>query len=143
LIHELGHNLGLRHNFAGSEDKDNFLSVDELKAKHIDHAIPFSSVMDYGDDLRTLPVLGKYDIAALRFGYLRTVQVENGDGTLSSKQVDTTLQDLMNANSNLKIKDYMYCTDEHLGINAGCKQFDLGTSYTEIVQNFIKDYETG
>lgn len=42
LIHELGHNLGLRHNFAASEDKKNFLSEDELVQEQVDHLIPLS-----------------------------------------------------------------------------------------------------
>ena len=35
LIHELGHNLGLRHNFAASEDKENFLTDNICWAYHI------------------------------------------------------------------------------------------------------------
>lgn len=142
LIHEMGHNLGLRHNFAGSEDKANFLSQEELATIGSDHVIPFSSVMDYGNDLKTLPVLGKYDIAALKFGYLRQVDVI-ADEKISTVQIKETLEKEKPAleAQGLALKDYQYCTDENLGINAGCKQFDLGSSYTEIVQNMIKDYE--
>lgn len=141
LLHELGHNLGLRHNFAGSEDKVNFFSAEELAAEHIDHEAPFSSVMDYGNDLRTLSILGKYDIAALRFGYLRQVEVQKADQSIEVQKISSTLQDLQKAQPALKLKEYQYCTDEHTGINAGCKRFDLGTSYTEIVQNLIKEYQ--
>lgn len=136
LIHELGHNLGLRHNFAASEDKDNFYSEQELAKMGSDHKMPFSSVMDYGNDLKTLPVLGKYDIAALKFGYLRQV-THVADGKESTVEVKTTLDDM----PDLTLKEFKFCTDEHAGINAGCKRFDLGTNYTEIVQNLIKDYE--
>jgi len=143
LIHEMGHNLGLRHNFAASEDKANFLNQEELTKSGIDHEIPFSSVMDYGNDLKTLPILGKYDIAALRFGYLRQVTVLSSDKKEEVVDVTTTLQDLSKklASENKEIKSYKYCTDEHTGQNAGCKRFDLGTSYTEIVQNMIDDYQ--
>lgn len=142
LIHEMGHNLGLRHNFAASEDKDNFLSTDELLKNGIDHQIPFSSVMDYGNDLKTLPVLGKYDIAALRFGYLRQVTVVSGS-TEEVVEVPSTLQELNKdlVRQNKELKAFRYCTDEHTGQNAGCKRFDLGTSYTEIVKNMIQDYQ--
>ena len=142
LIHEMGHNLGLRHNFAASEDKANFFSKEELEKVGVDHEIPFSSVMDYGNDLKTLSVLGKYDIAALKFGYLRQVEVVSGDAT-SVVTLDTTLEDVKAKleDSGQTLKDYKYCTDEHTGINAGCKRFDLGTNSTEIVQNMIKDYE--
>ncbi len=142
LIHEMGHNLGLRHNFAASEDKANFLSKEELEKVGADHEIPFSSVMDYGNDLKTLSVLGKYDIAALKFGYLRQVEVMSGDAS-SVVDLENTLEEIepkLEA-SGQTLKKYEYCTDENTGINAGCKRFDLGTSYTEIVQNMINDYE--
>ena len=145
LIHEMGHNLGLRHNFAASEDKDNFFNAKELAARKIDHPIPFSSVMDYGNDLKTLSHLGKYDIAALRYAYVRKVKVQDSQGAISEINVDTSLEKMKPqlAKNQQELKKYDYCTDEHLGLNAGCKQFDLGTSYTEIVQNYIKDYEDG
>jgi len=142
LIHELGHNLGLRHNFAASEDKANFLSDEELLKSGIEHKIPFSSVMDYGNDLKTLPVLGKYDIAALQFGYLRKVTVNTGTEE-QLVDIPTTLEALKpQLEKEAKVlKSFQYCTDEHTGINAGCKRFDLGTTYTEIVQNLISEYE--
>jgi hypothetical protein len=143
LIHELGHNMGLRHNFEASEDKDNFLSKDELARIGVDHDIPFSSVMDYGNDLKTLPVLGKYDIAALKFGYKREVDVRSTEGETTTVSVDSTLEELMKVQekNGVELVNYKYCTDEHVGINAGCKRFDLGTTYTEIVGNMIQDYE--
>ncbi|MDN3685731.1 zinc-dependent metalloprotease [Vibrio sinaloensis] len=49
LIHELGHNLGLRHNFMGSTDKNHFYTVDELAARgSSDKPAAYSSIMDYG-----------------------------------------------------------------------------------------------
>lgn len=140
LIHEMGHNLGLRHNFQGSEDKANFYSDDELTQLGIDHKIPFSSVMEYGDDLKALHVMGKYDIAALRFGYARKVEVVDKNQNVTLVDVKTTLQKLA-VPADTELKNYGYCTDEHTGSNAGCRRFDLGTSYTEIVQNLIKQYE--
>jgi hypothetical protein len=142
LIHEMGHNLGLRHNFQGSEDKANFYSTEELAAKGIEKSVVSSSVMEYIEDVRALPVLGKYDIAALKFGYLRKVDVES-NGVTKTVDVPSTLQNLKTdlKDESLELKNYGFCTDEHVGINAGCKRFDLGTSYTEIVQNVIQSYE--
>ncbi len=37
LIHELGHSLGLRHNFRGSEDVKNFYTKEELAEKGINY----------------------------------------------------------------------------------------------------------
>ncbi|MBC7458942.1 MAG: zinc-dependent metalloprotease, partial [Bdellovibrionaceae bacterium] len=95
LIHEMGHNLGLRHNFQGSEDKENFFTAVELEARKIDHVVPFSSVMEYGDDLKALPVLGKYDLAALRFGYNREVDlIDTKTQVVTTIPVTSTLDSL-------------------------------------------------
>lgn len=142
LIHEMGHNLGLRHNFAASEDKNNFYSNEQLSQMGIDHEVPFSSVMDYGNDLKTLSVLGKYDIAALKFGYLRKVDVVKDD-MVQTVSIDDTLEKQFASDDKTSLVDYKFCTDDNLGSSATCKQFDLGTTYTEVAQNLIKDYEEG
>lgn len=141
LVHELGHNLGLRHNFGGSEDKDNFYTKDELARMNVHHEIPYSSVMDYGySELNLLPTLGKYDIAALRFGYKREVDTNDGK-TLS---VNTTLQALRKTlpadDGKKSLKDYKYCTDEHVDVNPNCKRFDKGSTYSEIADYLIQSY---
>ncbi len=60
LAHELGHNLGLRHNFKGSYDKKHFISTD----------IHTSSVMDYLDvDMSENGKPGPYDKEALIFAF--------------------------------------------------------------------------
>lgn len=76
LVHELGHNLGLRHNFQGSWDKDNFYSEAEAHDLGLKHIPAYSSVMDYApSQLDELPVWGKYDLAAFRFAYNREVDL--------------------------------------------------------------------
>lgn len=55
LVHELGHNFGLRHNFKGSMDRDGH-EVDE----------PSSTVMDY---VVGMGRPGNYDLDAIRYGY--------------------------------------------------------------------------
>ncbi|AZZ37637.1 hypothetical protein CIK05_12810 [Bdellovibrio sp. qaytius] len=140
LVHELGHNLGLRHNFSGSEDKANFYNKEELAAHHMDHESPYSSAMEYGsNELDNLVALGKYDVAALRFGYNR--EVENASGTIV--KLDSTLEAKLaeKTDDKLVLKEYKYCTDEHVGANAGCKRFDAGTSYVEIANQLIDSYE--
>ncbi|HDM8130538.1 TPA: zinc-dependent metalloprotease [Vibrio harveyi] len=78
LIHELGHNLGLRHNFMGSVDKAHFYTADELAKSSLGHqAKPaaYSSIMDYGASIfDELLVFGKYDKAALKFAYAREIE---------------------------------------------------------------------
>lgn len=141
LVHELGHNLGLRHNFSGSEDKENFYTGEELAAHHLDHESPYSSAMEYGStELDNLVTLGKYDVAALRFGYNR--EVETASGTMV--KLESTLEEKLaeKTEEKLTLKDYKYCTDEHVGANAGCKRFDAGTSYVEIANQLIESYES-
>ncbi|MBF0298986.1 MAG: zinc-dependent metalloprotease [Oligoflexia bacterium] len=108
LVHEIGHNLGLRHNFKGSYDKENFYSIEEVTTKdeakklNIVSAPTFSSVMDYGEsELNTLGVMGKYDIAALRFGYARELLGNNGTvfkiaDNKSVSDVDKTIENKIN-----------------------------------------------
>lgn len=76
LVHEFGHNLGLRHNFSGSVDKANFYKEEEYKAIGAKKQPAYSSIMDYAaSTFDELPMYGKYDVAALRFGYGREIEV--------------------------------------------------------------------
>lgn len=90
LEHEVGHTVGLRHNFEGSSDAINFF--DEfwnLKKENLTYGAPlseaqkngkmtefqYSTVMDYGSRFNSdIHSLGKYDYAAIRFGYGNVVE---------------------------------------------------------------------
>lgn len=62
--HELGHNLGLRHNFRG-----NMGAKDELGKNGVSH-----SVMEYlGKEMRHLDRIGPYDMMAIKYGYTGVV----------------------------------------------------------------------
>lgn len=138
LIHEMGHNLGLRHNFGGSFDKANFFSKEEAKEHGLTHVPKYSSIMDYtGNDMEENLLYGKYDIAAFRFGYAR--KLETADGSLIP--VNGTLAKTLEANKDIKLKNYFFCTDENEGLSPQCNKFDEGTNYTEIAQNIIEKYE--
>lgn len=78
VSHEVGHTLGLRHNFKAST----WLSPDEIKAARDKGNVPlYASVMDYdalilfpGDRIElvkhiTTPVIGPYDYWAIEYGY--------------------------------------------------------------------------
>lgn len=82
LVHELGHNLGLRHNFKGSNDKSNYYTLEQAHQLGLNNIPAYSSTMDYAPSmLDETPTWGLYDIAAFKFGYGRkveTVQASSG-----------------------------------------------------------------
>ena len=135
ILHELGHNLGLRHNFMASADKDNFYDEKDSNSK-----AQFSSVMDYSAPFsKELNKPGKYDIAAISFAYAGKVELENGELI----NLDTSKS--LSQNSELKgkkFKKYMYCGPEDLMYKDPlCNMFDEGVTPLEIVENIIKTYD--
>ena len=78
VTHEVGHTLGLRHNFKGSS----WLTLDEIMRRRAETDEPTTaSIMDYtpllffaGDDIEhvrhfTTPTIGPYDDWAIEYGY--------------------------------------------------------------------------
>lgn len=81
LVHEFGHNLGLRHNFYGSTDKENFYNSNERSARNVpaNKKVTYSSIMDYAySTINELSIMGKYDEAALGYAYGGQVQTKDG-----------------------------------------------------------------
>jgi len=139
LVHEFGHNLGLRHNFNGSFDRDNFYSEEERHEHGIEQNPHYSSIMDYGfSELNQLPIFGKYDVAALRFAYAREVELK--DGTFAKLEDHNENQPSLR-DRGLDLKEYDFCTDENVGTTPKCHRFDEGTSLTEIAKHFRDKFE--
>ncbi len=109
IAHEVGHTLGLRHNFKASS----WLSVEELKRRRNESNDPTTaSVMDYNallffagdaiDKIRnvTSPTVGPYDVWAIEYGYRQPAQGENEKDMLAKI-----------ASQSAK-REYAYSTDE-------------------------------
>lgn len=96
MAHEVGHTIGLRHNFEGSMDPLNFhhsfwdhYDVAKQKIEYVDdneeptkaERLMYSTIMDY--DARfyadSFEGIGPYDNAAIHFGYGEMVEVFDGD----------------------------------------------------------------
>lgn len=158
LAHEMGHSLGLTHNFMGSSDKANWEFNKESTGRN------YSSIMDYQDEARQVYAgPGPYDVYALRAGYTGFVEandtaaaaltkeksnlIKTIDGknfvnveTVKSSVASNSWVNLNKSGALSLLKTYKYCTDKDLRWEADCRQFDLGGSATEIIKNAIADY---
>ncbi|MCR9203713.1 MAG: zinc-dependent metalloprotease, partial [Halobacteriovoraceae bacterium] len=134
LVHELGHNFGLRHNFIASTDTPNFIYNEDGTSPS-----RTSSTMDYQPgNVTELLTPGPYDVAAIRFGYANKVLLSNGD----VKDVDTSrpLEKQMEEKS-LEIKKFKYCTDQDVQrVTPLCQRHDDGVTPQEIVENTIAQF---
>lgn len=153
-VHEIGHNLGFRHNFKASTDNaeghENFYNLKELKEMYHasfggtvedDEILPdTSSIMEYQDNNSTpLLVPGLADIATLAYGYGDSIMLEDK----SYKPINPNLSITQNLkNDPAKIREFQFCTDEDsmLGIDPMCSPRDSGTTPLQIVQNRIKGF---
>ena len=137
LIHELGHNFGLGHNFAASSDGPNH-------AKNPDGSIayPASSVMDYPDrDYDVFSKPGPYDVALISYLYGRTIQTSDGDTVTIP---DSTSAAAAAEAEGKEVKRYRMCTDYEVGggnlptFDPLCVRWDIGANPAEYVRWAIR-----
>lgn len=150
LVHEFGHNFGLRHNFAGSADIANLRIDPETNTLQTS-----TSVMDYAhNDADRIINLGSYDFAAVKYAYANKVDIVNA-ATGEVKEVSvpngTSLTELIKSYPGYFLKPYRFCTDDDvadLGIQIPifdpmCKKWDNGATaeanVIDILQRFQAD----
>lgn len=159
LVHEMGHNLGLRHNFFGSTDKKNFYNQNEVKEIFgldiNEEDLPKSStVMEYvrtEQDRLFFP--GHYDIAAIRYGYADSVELASSATRPNSPEGDyyslknTTetgggILNEVKSHTGKDIVDFKYCTDVQaiMQIDPMCDRHDFGTNPQMVVDDVINSY---
>lgn len=156
VLHEMGHNLSMRHNFIASADKPNYPDLDRYTLKYMTvprnmQQLKASSVMDYltmeGQQIQ----LGDYDIATVRWIYAGEVETKGGqfkkiwdESLVPNKNIDPNaisqevkIESLV---SKADLKPYAYCTDEHrgLGIDPMCEAFDEGLNGKETTRYRIE-----
>jgi hypothetical protein len=142
ILHEMGHNFGLRHNFYGSSDYRNFFAPVDLKlgSRTVKTQWRSSSVMDYMTmNYENMTQPGLYDIAAIRWGY--TDQIENAQNQLVKVSPAKSTRSQVQSNYHL----YKYCTDENVDTGATdpmCAREDEGVSPLEVVKNLILEYDS-
>ncbi|KHD89280.1 MAG: hypothetical protein OM95_04375 [Bdellovibrio sp. ArHS] len=166
LLHEVGHALGLVHNFKGSFDKANFNFAGENTNRN------YTSIMDY----IAAPEMeyqgpGTYDVHALRAAYTGLVELSDDIKAMVAKtggvlknqsnvSVNTvggkfiSFQDVKKilgfryfsemarqtvAGTGL-LKRYGQCNDMEVGLEPGCARYDQGSSAVEVVANEIQNY---
>lgn len=151
LVHELGHNFGLAHNFASSNDEENFWTPREvenvyglnLEERNLNtDSLKTASIMEYMPSSRDeMIVPGKYDIAALRYAY--TGQIVRRSSGLPERIPD--LNKSLEENFGRQLEDvqtFRYCDDYDAQIKHDplCLKQDFGTTPEEITRNFIAEF---
>ena len=148
--HEFGHALGLDHNFMASVDKPNFPHyTDGAGRDHI--GMLQSSVMEYNAAPdRTFWKSdtggygwGPYDRGALGFIYANTKSDGAPPSSTVSGQISATSpwKDPYGFTTGGTETQYLFCNANHLKYSPLCRQFDMGTTPSEIIANQIDDYE--
>jgi hypothetical protein len=128
VMHEIGHTLGLRHNFRGSAGVTRAQLADNAYTRRHGHGV---SVMDYSPPSLSLdprkqgdyyaPTIGTYDRWAIRYGYtpLGTSQsggVAKGSGALVPDwQPEAELKGLRSIAAEASAPSHLYGTDEDAG----------------------------
>ena len=144
LAHEVGHTIGLRHNFEGSSDALNFfpeywgvdLGDDHRMANNDRRSeVEYSSIMDYHQRFNSdWAGVGLYDKAAIKFGYGQLVEVfDEGkfDAQLQSSEYPFVPRDWDNSLSLFYPSDLPYL------LAGGTANDQINTLYDQVYDELI------
>ncbi len=137
VVHEMGHNFGLSHNFHASNDYEN--NFDQVSSQG--EKIKLSSVMDYPSPILVeLSRPGLYDLAAIRYSY--TNKVEKTDGQIMDINPTRSIESQIDRD---QIRPFKFCWDPDVSLMTDplCAPFDAGTTPVQIVQNYINEFWAG
>jgi Met-zincin len=160
--HEFGHVLGLEHNFMGSIDKANWPQYKDT-AGNTQYGKYTSSIMEYsvayddvlwnnGSNTTGTPTTGwlPYDQGAIAFIYGNALSKDkaspqpipagatpgiSGQASATAPWNDPAGFDGANE------KAFLYCSHQHIRYTPLCRQFDLGSTPSEITASEIEAYE--
>ena len=161
-LHEIGHSC-LGHNFKCSSDKKNYYQSPDEMRRYFPNAklfgeedLPQSAcVMDYLPlaEVALPTVLGKYDLAGLRWLYWDRVETRDGNFILLNTPKEPENQTSILTAHQDKLKPYSHCSHE-IGtsktrtqdvrqgkpVDLLCKDFDFGSTPKEVVQYHIETF---
>ncbi|MCB0411521.1 MAG: zinc-dependent metalloprotease [Bdellovibrionales bacterium] len=169
VAHELGHALGLDHNFLGSYDKANW----EFEGENTGRT--YSSIMEYTTMKQRLPDLGigPQDVHAIRALYTGLVELDEKsisrisnhritpEGSTKSlpvyggkfvKVADVHTAFFPNKNwfqvdsQEIRqmprfLRHYEYCTNGFEALDPNCNVHDMGSTSMEIVDHYITEHQ--
>lgn len=170
LIHEIGHNLGLKHNMASHSDALNFPTDFWQNPKKATNS--YSSVMGYSaHSLTHTKGLGAYDKACIKWAYGQVMEVFKNENLLADSDLKKWLflnnfEDIpkklfKNKNaifdrSHIKIDwdekkfktsipknyvPYVFCDDPFSKKGPRCSWFDFGVTLTKSAEELVNRYE--
>ncbi|MGD0524932.1 MAG: zinc-dependent metalloprotease, partial [Polyangiaceae bacterium] len=167
--HEFGHVMGMRHNFYGSVDKNNWPTYTDSTGT-VQFGKFSSSIMDYSQTMDDTfwnsgttkngppqPGWLPYDQGAIGFIYGNALSAATANpktGVMPAAGQIVGISGQINATApwndplgwtgtgaSATEKQFLFCTDEHIRYTPLCRKFDLGSTPSEITAADIESYE--
>ena len=154
IWHEFGHSMGLDHNFMGSVDRPNFPTYKDKEGR--DHiGLYTNSIMEYSSGPADVyfgsNTWAPYDVGALNFIYSNSgarpaTDPKTYDPTKAgiSGQASPTVpwNDAKGFKADGKETQFLFCNATHMKYTPFCRQFDYGSTPSEIMAADINAYES-